>query len=107
MLVVLGLNSRFWLAVVYLVAWGSCSSSPYRLEFEDGFADENGEPVADMDSAHEVVTLEQSEGRTRMTIVPAFANVEQLEQWAAMGVEGGMRETMGQIDALLVEDVGA
>ena len=107
MLVVLGPNSLFWLAIVFLVAWGSCSPLSHRLEFEDRFADENGEPVADMGSAHEVVTLEQSEGRTRMTIVPAFANVEQREQWAAMGVEEGMREAMGQIDALLAEDVGA
>lgn len=95
-----GEKSRGW--------WVTTSiQPPLRLEFDDGFADENGKPVDDMGSAHEVMTLEQSEGRTRMTIVSTFASIEQLEQWAAMGVEEGTREAIGQIDALLAEDAGA
>ena len=74
---------------------------PHRLEFEDGFADENGEPVAEMGTVYGVVTFEQSEGRTRMTTVSTFESLDQLEQMAAMGMEDGMREAMGQIDALL------
>lgn len=80
---------------------------PHRLEFEMGFADENGAPVAEMGAARAVVTLEQSEGRTRMTTVSTFESVEQLEQMVAMGMEEGMRGAMGQIDALLAEGVRA
>ncbi|TFB52817.1 SRPBCC family protein [Cryobacterium tagatosivorans] len=80
---------------------------PHRLEFDDGFADENGQPVADMGTVHGVVTLEEFEGRTRMTSVSTFENMEQLEQMSAMGMEEGMREAMGQIDTLLAEEVRA
>ncbi|TFD44076.1 SRPBCC domain-containing protein [Cryobacterium sp. TMT1-2-1] len=76
---------------------------PRRLEFDDGFADENGEPVGDMGATHGVVTLEASEVGTRMTAVTTFESVEQLEKMSAMGMEEGMREALGQIDALLAE----
>lgn len=76
---------------------------PRRLEFDDGFADENGEPVGDMGATHGVVTLEASEVGTRMTAVTTFESVEQLEKMLAMGMEEGMREALGQIDALLAE----
>jgi uncharacterized protein YndB with AHSA1/START domain len=75
--------------------------APNRLEFDDGFADENGGPVAAMGTTHAVVTLEAIDGRTRMTIVSSFESAEQLEQMAAMGMEEGMREAMGQIDGIL------
>ncbi|HSP52905.1 MAG TPA: SRPBCC domain-containing protein [Cryobacterium sp.] len=80
---------------------------PRRLEFEDGFADENGEPIPEMGSVRAVVTLEEAEGRTRMTTVSTFSNLEQMQQMSEMGMEEGMREAMGQIDTLLAEDDSA
>lgn len=77
---------------------------PNRLEFDDGFADENGEPSEEMGTVRAVVTLESSEGRTRMTTVSTFESMDQLEKMAAMGMEDGMREAMGQIEGLLAED---
>ncbi|MFD1212117.1 SRPBCC domain-containing protein [Arthrobacter sp. GCM10027362] len=77
--------------------------APNRLEFDDGFADENGDPVAKMGTAHAVVTLEPIGDRTRMTIVSTFESAEQLEQMLAMGMEEGMQQAMGQIDAILAE----
>jgi len=77
--------------------------APNRLEFDDGFADDNGEPVAAMGTAHGVVTLEAVDGRTRMTVVSNFESAEQLEQMMAMGMEEGMKEAMGQIDAILAD----
>jgi uncharacterized protein YndB with AHSA1/START domain len=74
---------------------------PHRLEFDDGFADQSGEPDASMPTIRAVVTIEAVEGRTRMTVVSRFASIEQLEQLMAMGMEEGMGEAMGQIDALL------
>ncbi|MCG2623732.1 SRPBCC domain-containing protein [Arthrobacter sp. I2-34] len=76
---------------------------PNRLEFDDGFADENGDPVAEMGTTHGIVTLEAVGGRTRMTVVSNFESAEQLEKMLAMGMEEGMNEAMGQIDAVLVD----
>jgi uncharacterized protein YndB with AHSA1/START domain len=81
--------------------------APHRLEFDDGFSDENDEPVADMGAAHAVVTIRRDGDRTRMTTVTTFANLEQMKQMIGMGMEEGMREAMGQIDALLVAEVRA
>ena len=80
---------------------------PRRLEFEDGFADEDGDPVAEMGSVRAVVTLEDVDGRTRMTIVSTFDSREQLKQMSEMGMEEGMRGAMGQIDTLLADDDSA
>jgi uncharacterized protein YndB with AHSA1/START domain len=77
--------------------------APHRLEFDDGFADDKGEPVDPKDITHGVVTLEAAGSGTRMTTVSTFVSAEQLERMAAMGMEEGMREGMGQIDALLKE----
>ncbi|BCL15353.1 SRPBCC family protein [Micromonospora sagamiensis] len=77
--------------------------APHQLEFDDGFAGEDGEPVDPADRTHAVVTLEQVGDRTRMTTVSTFRSREQLEKMAAMGMEEGMRQAMGQIDALLAE----
>ncbi|MEU4420601.1 SRPBCC domain-containing protein [Actinoplanes sp. NPDC024001] len=77
--------------------------APHRLEFDDGFADDKGEPVDVKDTTHGVVTLEAAGGRTRMTTVSTFVSAEQLERMAAMGMEEGMRQAQGQIDALLKE----
>ena len=77
--------------------------APTRLEYDDGFADDDGNPVADMGAMHGVVTLETVEDRTRMTVLTTFTSTEQLEKMLEMGMEEGMREAMGQIDALLAE----
>ena len=76
---------------------------PRRLEIEDGFANEDGSPTDPEDSATFVVTLEDSGGGTRMTTVSAFRTLEQLERMLAMGMEEGMKQASGQIDAILAE----
>ena len=43
-------------------------------------------------------------GRTRMSIESEFPTVEAMEQLAAMGTEEGLRQAVGQIDAILAED---
>ena len=82
-------------------------NAPHRLEFDDGFADDNGDPVADMGTIHGVVTLEPIGDRTRMTIMSTFEAEEQMEKVVAMGMEEGMREALGQVDAILAESVNA
>ena len=72
------------------------------LEFDDGFAGEDGEPSGFLGTTHCVVTLEQVGEVTRMVTTSHFESLEQLEEMAKMGMQEGMALAMGQIDALLV-----
>lgn len=78
-------------------------SAPTNLELDDGFADENGAPVTEMGQARMSVTLEDRAGLTLMTVTTTFENEEQMAKMLEMGMEEGMREAMGQIDAILAE----
>ena len=95
-----GEKARGWWTVTAVDA-------PRRLEFDDGFADENGEPEPSMGATHAVVTFEAVGERTRMTTVSTFESADQLEQMLAMGMEEGMRQAMGQIDEVLAGAVPA
>ena len=44
------------------------------------------------------------DGRTRMSIESVFPSAEAMEQVLAMGMEEGLTEAVGQIDAILAED---
>ena len=80
--------------------------APYHLEFEDGFADDNGNPNPDMPTTITRVTLdEQPGGGTRMIIETTFPSLEAMEQMVAMGMEEGMTLAVGQIDDLLKADI--
>jgi uncharacterized protein YndB with AHSA1/START domain len=66
--------------------------APRRLEFNDGFADSDGNPTGE---------------RTRMTMLSTFESEEQLEQMLQMGMEEGLKEAVGQIDGILAEHANA
>ncbi len=76
---------------------------PTRFEFDDGFADDDGNPVEALGIVHGVVALDATGGKTRLTSLSRFESAEQLEQMMEMGMEEGMREAIGQIDAILAE----
>ncbi len=77
-------------------------AAPHRLEFEDGFADDAGDPNPDMPVMIIRVTLnEQPNGGTRMAIETIFPSPEAMEQIVTMGMEEGMSAAIGQIDELL------
>lgn len=75
--------------------------APHRLEFDDGFADEHGDPITTMGTSHAIMELEAIDNRTRMTIMSTFDSAETLEKVLAMGMEEGMIEALGQIDGIL------
>lgn len=75
--------------------------APDRLELEDGFADDDGNPVAEMGTGRMAVTLEDTGAGTRMTVASTFESADQMEKMIQMGMEEGMGEAMGQIDAIL------
>jgi uncharacterized protein YndB with AHSA1/START domain len=75
---------------------------PYRLEFEDGFADAAGEPNPNMPTTTTRVSLTAlDDGGTTMAIETTFPTIEAMEKLLAMGMEEGITLAMGQIDGLL------
>ena len=80
---------------------------PRRLEVKDGFADDSGAPDDSMPVTTFVVTFDESApGRTVMIIESRFPSLETMEQMAEMGMEEGIKEAVGQIDAILAESTG-
>ncbi|MCU1362720.1 MAG: Activator of Hsp90 ATPase 1 family protein [Acidimicrobiaceae bacterium] len=77
-------------------------NSPRYLSFEDGFADDTGEPMADMPFIIIRVTLSETAAQgTRMVIEGTFPSTETLERYLSMGMEEGITAAVSQIDALL------
>jgi uncharacterized protein YndB with AHSA1/START domain len=78
------------------------AEAPRRLVVQDGFADDQGIPIDAMPSTRMQVDIADREGGgVVVTIASTFASLEAMEQLLAMGMEQGMNEAMGQIDALL------
>ena len=78
---------------------------PHRRVFNDGFANDDGMPNTDLPLNSARVTIDDiGGGRTRMSIESIFPSAEAMEQVLAMGMEEGLKEAVGQIDALLAED---
>jgi uncharacterized protein YndB with AHSA1/START domain len=81
---------------------------PHRLVFRDGFAYDDGTPNDDFPRTEGRVTIEPiAAGRTRMSIESHFASTEAMQQLLAMGMEEGIQQAVGQIDAILGEGVPA
>jgi uncharacterized protein YndB with AHSA1/START domain len=78
--------------------------APHRLIFRDGFANDDGTPNDDLPQGEVRTTIEDiGDGRTRMSIQSIFPSRDAMEQLLAMGQEEGMKEAIGQIDAILAE----
>ncbi len=81
---------------------------PHRLVFRDGFANDDGTPNTDMPGTESRVAIEPiGDGRTRMSITALFPSVEAMEQLVAMGMEEGITQAVGQIDAIFAADLAA
>ena len=81
------------------------ADAPRRLVYRDGFRNDDGSPNTDFPVTEGVVTIEEVEtGRTRMSIKSIYPSTEAMEQYLAMGMEEGLTEAVGQIDAILAED---
>jgi uncharacterized protein YndB with AHSA1/START domain len=81
---------------------------PSRLVIRDGFADEHGQPdPASPVGIMRVAMDEIGAGRTQMSILSEFPSAEAMKQLLEMGMEQGMTQAVGQIDAILAEAVAA
>ena len=80
---------------------------PNALVFRDGFADDEGRPNPTSRSTARV-SIDPIDGRrTQMKMESSFPSVEALEQMVGMGMEEGLTQAVGQIDAILAEDAVA
>ena len=79
---------------------------PHRLVFRDGFANDDGSENADLPHTESRIQIEaMADGKTRMEILNIFPSVEAMEQLLAMGMQDGLTQAVGQIDAILAGDV--
>ena len=74
---------------------------PHRLDFANGLAGDDGEPVPGVEPMSGYVTFEVMDGGTRMTAVTHFIDAAQMQTMLDMGMQDGMTQAIGQIDALL------
>ena len=86
--------------------WEILETDPPRsLAFSDGFSNDDGTPNRDLPSMTARVAIEEiGAGRSRMSIESRFPSAEAMEQLLGMGMEEGLKEAVGQIDAILQED---
>lgn len=78
---------------------------PRSLVFHDGFAHDDGSPNPDFPVTTARVAIEEiGDGRARMSIETIFPSTAAMEQVLAMGMEEGLIQAIGQIDAILAED---
>ena len=77
---------------------------PRRLEFANGLAGDDGEPVPGVEPMAAHVTFEPIESGTRMTTESKFVDEAQMEKMLAMGMSEGMTQAVSQIEALLTSE---
>lgn len=76
-------------------------TAPDRLEFRDGFADDQGRPHDELPVTVMRVRLDETGGTTRVVMTSTFPSIEAMEQLVAMGMEDGLRQAIGQMDDVL------
>lgn len=91
-----GGTHRGWWRIVSIDA-------PKALEFTDGFADDDGNPLADMPVTTVHMQLTETDAGTRMVMRSTFPSREQMDQLVTMGMAEGLQEAVGQMDALLTD----
>jgi uncharacterized protein YndB with AHSA1/START domain len=74
---------------------------PNRIEFANGFAGDDGEPMPDMPPATGIAIFEAAGDGTRMTTITQFLDLAQMEMMIGMGMAEGMTLAIDQIDLLL------
>ncbi len=82
--------------------WRVTSVDPPKfLEFVDGFADQKGKPIAGVPTTAVQVQLTEHDGGTRIIVRSVFDSREQMERLERSGAMEILRQTLGQMDAVL------
>jgi len=84
--------------------WEWLSVEPHKIfEVRDGFATPDGEPNPELPSMRMQFVFEETDDGSRVTTTTYFNSLADLEQLLEMGMEEGLREAMGQMDAVLAD----
>lgn len=84
--------------------WEWLSVEPLKsFEVRDGFATPDGEPNPELPSMRMQFVFEETDDGSRVTTTTYFSSLADLEQLLEMGMEEGLREAMGQMDAVLAD----
>ena len=84
--------------------WEWLSVEPLKgFEVRDGFATPDGEPNPDLPAMRMQFGFEETDDGSRVTTTTYFNSLADLEQLVEMGMEVGLREAMGQMDAVLAD----
>jgi uncharacterized protein YndB with AHSA1/START domain len=75
---------------------------PHRILFRDSCANADGTP--NPENTIRVDIQEVAPGRARMSIESVFPSIEAMERALANGTDEGLRQAVGQIDAILAEE---
>ena len=89
-----GEKSRGWWRVTSV-------DPPTSLQFVDGFADDDGTPMAGTSATTIRVQLTEHDRATRMEVRSVFESREHMEELERMGATEIFVQTVGQMDALL------
>ena len=81
--------------------------APRALEFEDYFADDEGNPKLEMPTNTTEVSLAPAGEGTRMVVRSAFPSRAAMDQLLEMEMEEGFRSALAQIDEILTEGAAA
>jgi uncharacterized protein YndB with AHSA1/START domain len=82
--------------------WEWLAVEPLKsFEVRDGFAMPDGEPNPELPSMRMQFVFEETADGSRVTTTTYFDSLADLEQLLEMGMEQGLREAMGQMDAVL------
>lgn len=73
------------------------------FEVRDGFADADGSANEELPSMRMVFSFAATDTGSLVRTTTYFTTVEDLDQLIAMGMEQGMREAMGQMDAVMAD----
>jgi len=76
---------------------------PHSLEFTEGFADDDRQPMLDAPITMMRMQLTEHGDGTRMELHPTFDSREEMEQLMNMGMSEGLQEAVDQIDDLLTD----
>jgi uncharacterized protein YndB with AHSA1/START domain len=76
-------------------------SAPTEFTFDDGFADQEFNPVPEMPLSHAVYSFADHDGTTRATYVATYESAEGLQKVLDMGVVEGASSAINQIDDLV------
>ena len=84
--------------------WEWLSVEPLKgFEVRDGFATPDGEPDRALPSMRMHFVFEETHDGSRVTTTTYFNSLADLEQLLEMGMEEGLSEAMGQMDAVLAD----